>query len=204
MSEIPEFYQYRKEEGEKSHLHPFSYRNDDSVFEIAGVEIPLADFDPYSFNPYLPEFGIDPDGIEIDDIPNHPALIPTFGNLLVGPKLHDWANQNTDQLLNVFKVMHKAYAAFYDDPSQISGEKGVGHMGFASGPREDGGIHLQVMGDCACMGPNYNSFYIRNQFENGYAEYDLHNADFQFQRASLYAGLGHLARRAAEAGNTLF
>jgi hypothetical protein len=97
--------------------------------------------------------------------------------------------------------MHKAYAAFLDDPSQISGEKGVGHMGFASGPREYGGIHLQVMGDCACMGPSPHSFYITNQFENGYAEYDLAQCGlcnskervYTLDWATLPAGLQKLA-----------
>jgi hypothetical protein len=198
MAEIPKFFQNRRDYGEKSHLHPFSYRSEDGVFVIASAEIAETVFDPYGFNPYRPELGIDPEGIDVDDVPNHPLMIPTFGKLLAGPKLHDWAKNNPSKLLDTYKIMHKVCSAFFDDPSQISDKSSVGHMGFASGPREDGGIHLQVLGDCACLGPDPHSLYVKNQFENGYAEYDLHNADYQYQRVGLYAGLGHIARLAME------
>jgi hypothetical protein len=202
MSEIPEFYQYRKKEGEKSQLHPFSYRSEDGTFIIAETEIPVAHFDPYSFNPHL--LDIDSEGLEIDEIANYPVMIPNYGNLIAGPKLHKWADTKPSELFDAYKVMHEAFTSFIDNASDISGERSRSHMGFCSGLSEYGGVHLQVWGNCACMGSTPHGLYVRDKSEHGFAEYDLHNADVQAQRTSLYAGLGHLARRAAEDGGTLF
>jgi hypothetical protein len=36
--------------------------------------------------------------------------------------------------------------------------------------------------------------YLDGQFEYNWGEYDTHNADTQRERASLFAGMGHLAQ----------
>ncbi len=145
------------------------------------------------FNP--DELGLN-DGIDIDEMSQHAALITIMGDAIVGPGLHEWVEANPKALAVTYKVMYEAHVAFLDDPSQSPTEHTTSYIGFASGLRKYGGIGLQVLGSCACMGPNPQSDYFDEQFENGFAEYDLHNADKQVQRTSLYAGLGHLARLA--------
>lgn len=73
-------------------------------------------------------------------------------------------------------------------------------MGFSAGRRELGGIGVQVMGNCACMGPEVEGVFINDQFEHGFAEYGFHNADYSWQRASLCAGMGHMALLAEKTG----
>ncbi|NNN21649.1 MAG: hypothetical protein HKL80_06565 [Acidimicrobiales bacterium] len=191
MSEIPSFFNYLKSEGDKSGLYPFAYVNEDKAFSIGDGKVALTDFDPYTFS--SDELGLG-DGIDIDEMPQQAALISIMGGVIIGPKLHEWVEANPKVLADTYKVMYEAYVAFLDDLSQVPAERTTSHMGFASGLREYGGIGLQVLGNCACMGPNPQSYYIDGQFEHGFGEYDLHNADSQVQRASLYAGLGHLAQ----------
>jgi hypothetical protein len=196
VAEIPSYFEFLKEQGEKTDLYLFSYNRESRVFTIGEAEVALQEFDPYTFNPFA--LHLDRDGIEVNDIPNHPALLPGFGDIILGPKAHEWAQSHPHELAATFSVLYESYTSFFADTSFIPTEADTSHMGFAAGWREYGGIGLQVLGNCACMGPDPYSGKIKGMFEHGYAEYDLHNADTQAQRASLYAGLGHIARLTSE------
>jgi hypothetical protein len=62
---------------------------------------------------------------------------------------------------------------------------------------ESGGLHVQTLGNCACLGLAADGVMVRG-LQEGYGEYELHNADTTAQRVSLYAGLGHLAHMAMQ------
>jgi hypothetical protein len=189
---VPEYFEYLRDAGEKSRVYPLYYDESTKWFELGGLPIPLTDFDPYGMSPV--SLGIEDRDLEIDELAYTPLMLPSFGPVIVGPKLHVWAYENPDRVANTARVMHEAFITFMDDPEEIPFSNDGGFMGFAAGLREGGGIGLQVMGNCACMGPDPNGFLIRDRMEVGFAEYDLHNADSQAQRASLFAGLGHMAR----------
>lgn len=192
MSQLPSYFEHCREADESSGLYPFAYDRQLKMFLAGDLPIDLHDFDPYQFNPH--RLNIENDDIAVDEMSNNSLYLNQIGHLIAGPALHAWTAKNPVALKDTRTIMHQALTSFLDDESaqEISDSEG-GHMGFAAGLREDGGIHLQVLGNCACMGPDPQALFIDNRFEHGYAQYDLHNADSQMQRASLYAGLGHLA-----------
>lgn len=201
MIEVPGLFRHRAEEGEPSGLQPFSYDETSKVFLVGETVIDLVQFDTPTF-PYIYEG--DKDGIPVEEMLNYPAFIPVgtiLVNIIGGPKLHNWIAANPDKVRDAHKVMVDAFSAFLDEPlgESLTREDVHGSSGFRITAGQNGGLDLQVAGDCACSGPDLYSHHIRGQFENGFAEYDLHNADIQAQRASLYAGIGHLSRL-AEAG----
>src|SRR3546814_10957233 len=118
--------------------------------------------------------------------------MPNYGNLSVGPKLHNWAKENPEKISSARAVMRQVMSQFFESEVEL-GEDEAGHMGFAANLRESGGIHLQVFGNCACMGPDPNGYLINNQFEYGFAEYGLHKIDSEAHHVSIYAVLVHLA-----------
>lgn len=195
MSVLPSYFEYRIDCGDDSDLYSFMY--DDSVqqFVVAGKTIAAEDFDPYTFNSYELKLNGNISPLDYDDMPNHAVLLPGHGAIIAGPKLHEWAANNPGEVTRAAKMMHKLFTSLVEDPEEIPSSEG-GFMGFASSLREGGGLHFQVFGNCACMGPDPCSGVINGQFEAGFVEYSLHNADSQVQRASLYAGIGHLARLA--------
>jgi hypothetical protein len=201
MSELPHFFEYLKEHPQEDHpllgkfdLYPFAYDDEAECFTVGPTRIHPHEFDPYTFNPYV--LGIKDRGIELDDLPEHPAVLPGFGAVILGPRAHEYAMTNVDGH-NVIKVMHDVFTSFLADPSDFPLRENVGHLGFAAWQREDGGFGLQVVGDCACSNPNLQGLHVQGM-ENGWAEYDLHNADSVAQRTSLYAGLGHIAHLAGK------
>ncbi len=197
MGEVPGLFRLKADQGENSHLQPFKYDPEASVFEVGETKVALTDFDPLTF-PYVS--GIDPEGIPVELMSDHPALLPTgaIGGVIGGPKLHKWAEGHPKEVKATHEVMMEVYLAFLDEPlGELSEEDPSSPWGFRSVVGEDGGVELQVAGDCACLGPGLYGHQIRGRFEHGFAEYELHNADTQAQRTSLYAGIGHLSRLAA-------
>lgn len=199
MNQIPEFFQYAGNSDLGTTLQPFSYNAEDKSFVIAEQGIELGDFDPYG--DVFADLVLDLKGIDVEEVGKHPLYIPIIpGSLIVTPSLHEWAENNVSALSNCWEVIRDAYNAFgkFDSKSGLNKKASTSHIGFASGLRETGGIHLQTMGNCACMGPRIDGNYFEGRFEYGYGEYDMHNADTQQERASLFAGMGHLARLCAE------
>jgi hypothetical protein len=193
MGQLPEYFEYIRETGRETYMFPFSYDETSQSFTIASKTIHVSDFDPYTFNAH--ELGIDDEEVPADEIENHALLLPIAGGIIVGPALNEWAAGNASKIWPAVKVMYDSYASFYMNPEDIPFDAGHGHMGFSAHPlRDNQGINLQVLGNCACLGPLGISNIFRDQFEHGYALYELHNADSQAQRTSLYAGLGYVAR----------
>jgi hypothetical protein len=195
MAELPSYLQYlvALPRDDPLEWYPFDYQRQAAIFRIGNLSLPPKEFQPYTFNPYRHD--LEGTGIPVQEIGNHAAVWPEHGYPIVTPKTHAWVEANQEGLEEVVEVMHEVYASFYEDASEIVRGDGIGHMGFAAWPREGGGIGLQVLGDCACSGPNL--YGALQGIEHGYGEYDLHNADTQAQQVSLYAGLGHIAHLAS-------
>lgn len=178
-------------------LQPFLYDHESKSFLIGKDKQTLAvtDFDPYTYNDY----GREEQAIrEIEELTQHPALLQIVSGPIVTPRLHGWVQEAQNEFAEqTVRLMHDVYSMFYEEP--IPFETGGGFMSFEAGVRQDGAIGLQVLGNCACFGPKYSTGMFEEGVEHGFAEYELHNADSQAQRISLYAGLGHLAKLAAEA-----
>jgi hypothetical protein len=205
MAELPHYFEYKLEHHsneENSGLFAFNYDDKSQAFSVGETVISVGDFDPYGFT------GLDLDNEEAEAIDlrallDQYSLLPDFGGVIGCPKLHDWVGENPDALAPTREVMHRALVAVIDSREEIPFEDDEhGFMGYAAYNRvNDGtpaGLHLQVFGNCACMGPNFQGLFVEG-FDHGFAEYDLHNADLPAQRIGLYAGLGHLAKLASEA-----
>lgn len=195
MSKLPSYFERKIEEDDVVlPVFPFSYVESDSEFDIAGERISLRQFDPFEFS----GFHIEDKAIPYSRMTDYPVLIPGFGGLIAGPKLHDFAVQNSNALIDSSRAMERAYFTLEPDHRDTDTDYlGPGFMSFRAWVREHGGIGLQVLGNCACSGPDLHSYFIRDGIEEGFAEYDLHNTDTQAQRAAIYAGMGHLAFLAA-------
>lgn len=194
---LPSFYEYLKEHGKTTGLFAFDYDRDQQKFFIGGETTDLADFDPYS---YSPDLEAENEEVSFDEMRDLPLMIPILSGVIGGPRLHQWAKENPDTLRETaVEIMHNAFTSLADEEfaRDIKNEP-AGFMGFDSGVRQHGGIHLQVFGSCACMGVSQDGMFINEGVEKGFGQYELHNADSQAQRTSLYAGLGHIARLVSE------
>jgi hypothetical protein len=197
MKPIPRYFERLQAENIESDLYAFYYDRDDQTFRINDLIVPLAGFDPYEFDPDLYDLKLEK--VKIEDIHDHPALLPDAGSVIAGPRLHEWSREHPYSLDEVALVMREAFSSLRnDDLIDAMDESSLGQHGFSVYNRDDGGLSLQVAGDRACLNPELNGLRIEDRFEHGFAEYELLNAFLPEQRASLYAGLGHLASLAAE------
>lgn len=206
MAELPSYFEHRLSNpgpDRSSGLYEFSYDEAEKVFTIGKTAVKVADFDPYRFNEY--ELLADPDEetIELAELAEQLAILPPASGAIGGAKLHDWVWNNQDALPPTRQVMHAAMATAYEHPETIIFDEDDEHgfMGFAVHLREPNGkpdgLRFQVFGNCACMERDLYGLFIEGT-EHGFTQYGLHNADLPAQRAGLYAGLGHLAKLAAE------
>ncbi len=205
MDKLPEyFHRKRNDTDEPDGLLPIDalalkYNASEQNFEIGGQALAVSKFDPYTFLPEI-DLAAEPEQLEIDDIANQ-ALILYGDRLIATPKLHDWVQEEPTDYDNVISIMHKAFITVAPDYDDIPAERNSGMFGFEAGNRHSNekfrGISLQVFGNCACLGPSQYGLFVEH-LENGWAEYELHNTDIQAQRASLYAGIGHLAFQATQ------
>jgi hypothetical protein len=193
--ELPSYFEHMKTRGDsKSYLWPITYDSRARQFHIGSKSVQLTEFDPYEFSPDA--LGLEETDLEITEMALHPLMIPDFGSVIGGPKLHNWAARNPEHASREgIDAMYEALTSLVDGEG-ISKEAD-GHTGFDLQVRNQGALNLQVWGNCACLGVNLEGLLVVDGMEKGYAQYDLHNADTQAQRASLYAGIGHLARLAS-------
>lgn len=200
MSRLPRYFEYLRVRGEPGEFaFSFLYKAETETFIIADQKVRLETFDPYMFV----GCNIDLSGksVKMIDTPKHPALIPTLGGIILGPMLHEFVAKEPHTLHESTQVMRSAFTALEPAFSQDldNTEYPGGYTGFATSLRHDGGICFQVPGNCACLDVDMVSSGVFDEgFDAGFAQYALHNADTQSQRASLYAGMGHLARLASE------
>lgn len=206
MPDLPSHFEYQlgKPPEDRLGLYEFSYDDASKAFTVGSTAIKTTDFDPYRFTPHLLD-GADQEAIDLAAAADYYALMPDFDAVIACPKLHTWVNENPDVLPPTREVMHRALTSVIDNPEEVSFEDDEhGFMGYAAHLQEYSGepnsLHLQVIGNCACMGRGLYNLYIKGM-EHGFAQYDMHNADLPAQRVGLYAGLGHLAKLAAENGS---
>lgn len=200
--QLPSYFEYLRQEDPEATapLTPFSFDASTQEFVINGRRMDAAEFDPESI-----DLADDSDAIQVSELPNHSLYLPTtFGDVVAGPALHRFTTAHPQffrvAINNTVAVMADVYESFLDEDQKLFEDypeidiyTSGGHIGFNAGHREDDTIGLQVLGNCACLGPTGNGWLIEGRVEHGFAEYGLHNADSQTQRASLYAGIGHLA-----------
>lgn len=189
---LPSYFEHLKEAGDSSGLQPFTYDASINSFLVSDKRVPAESFDPYVYNPY--ELGLEEEGLGFEEISRHSLIIPSFGRVIATPKFHSFIKENPKAVGSAINVMKNAYSKLGDIPEGFADEEvSYSHLGFAAGFLENGDLRLQVLGNCACLGPTPHGNYLHDKYENNFAEYDLHNADTQAQRTSLYAGLGHMA-----------
>lgn len=198
-AKVPGYFETKRDQWNEpnSDLLPFDYDANGQEFKVGETALELAEFDPYKSSPDVEEDGAG--SIPIDKMHEHPLMIPTMSGVIGGPKLHEWATANSELVAKeATEVMHRAFVSLIDEEfaSEVKNVS-AGFMGFDAGARENGGVVLQVFGNCACLGVSQDGLFVYDGMENGYGQYELHNADSQAQRASLYAGIGHLARLAS-------
>lgn len=196
--QLPYHFEELRADNRSSGIQPFSYVHEERVFQVGQTCIPVMEFDPYEYAP--DDFGVDDTGIDVADIFKHPALIPSFGGVLGSPSFHDFVRSNPQDVNDTHQVMREVFTMFGQvDEGVDKDESSDYHLGFAANVNTDGDLRLQVFGDCACLTPDLYSLYIDDKYEAGFAQYELHNTPGPEQRASLYAGFGHLASLAADA-----
>jgi hypothetical protein len=198
MKELPEYFQHHaRNHPDKKDLYNLRYDAPRSLFLIGSVEIAAEDYEPHGFNPYA--HGVQNKGIDTKRMAQYPLLLPGYyGRPIGGPRLHEYVASNPESVEAAVKVMIDLFSRLEPQIPAEDLKEGGGFMGFNAYQNEDTSLRLQVFGNCACLGVSYPGVYLEG-VEKGFAEYDLHNADSQSQRASLYAGLGHLAFLASEA-----
>src|SRR3990167_11245755 len=106
MSKLPSYFERHLNEKEIAiPIFPFSNLKDDAEFQIADRRIKLTDFDPYTFS----GFSMEDKTISYARMDRYPVLIPGFGGLIAGPKLHEFAEKSTDALEETTQIMENAY-----------------------------------------------------------------------------------------------
>jgi hypothetical protein len=196
MSNLPQLYEHLRDLGEPSWAHPFSYAAEEQVFYLGRAAVAVTDFDPDMVMIQTTDLSLE--GIPVDEIAKHPALITPVGSIVGGPLIHERARKLLENPDDVLRVMQQAYAAVSPTIDLLTDLRGMSHNDYLAAVNEHGTIELQVQGDCACMFANLDGVYVRDRSEFGFSEYALHNTDTQAERTSLYAGFGHLARLAAD------
>lgn len=176
-------------------MHPLHYNLDERTFVIGGKTIPLDSSD-------LVRETYDPSGEEVAG----EALLATavgigiWGNPLTTPKFYDWLQEGCTQndLENARVAMHGVFEVRRG--MKVKRELGTNDSlwGFSAGFLRPGHLNLSTIGNCACLGVKVDGHIVdSDEWDTGFAEYEFHNTDYDFQRISLMAGLGHLARLAS-------
>jgi len=197
---LPYYYEAGRESERGTGRFAFSYFAEDMEFEVGGQRIPASEFRAFTLR------GFGEEGTELghDELSETPLMIDNCWPLLAGPKLHNWSPDALSVVEDeIVPVMKELYVDLSDEKlaKELNFGDFSGSLGFAAFTRENNSLGLQVLGNCACLGVCYPSGGVLSddeQMKDGFAEYGLHNADTFTQVNSLYAGIGHLARRQAE------
>lgn len=117
------------------------------------------------------------------------------------PRFHEWLEIiSSDETVyrGTIEVMRSVFAILRPD-IEIPEIENSGSFGFGMSINEHNHVHLFTAGFCACLGQNPDGHWVGyRDWEEGYCEYDWHNIDDHSQAWSLLAGMGHLARLAAQ------
>ncbi len=176
-----------------------SYDADDGLFLLGGQQVTPAEFAQRELRGISAEADLTEE--EVDElVQDHSAAI-TFRRPLILPKLHAWLEYNKDDD-RVFdetrQVMREVFVQLRPDMSHVDSSPG-GFMGFRAELSRNDSSHLflQTLGNCACWSVGEFGPFGSRYWHDGVTYLTPHNVDTNEQRAALFAGLGHLARRAA-------
>ena len=186
----------------------FSYDKESNEFVINGQHYPEGD-------------GLDirqtKDGRALTDkeIISSPILLDGFGRPIAGVAIDAWVKQERSQAeeaeitLEVLDVMYGVFSKEYHRQTGVEFHSRIirkdidgkvsDHLGFRFFTRPDvfAGLDFQVLGNCACLGNDFTSWFTGKTHE-GVFMYTFHNIDQEYQRLALYAGVGHVAQLSKE------
>lgn len=190
---MSEWMEYKLELLAKYPPVPFSYDASTQLFTIGNDTVELNDFENYD------AYSADPMSVdEVYELVDRSQLaVSLFGSILQLPPMYKWLTTlNTADMQQVrgqvTDTMIDAYSSLKPDSGAL--EKGT-HWGFGMDFIRPGHPTFTVVGDCACLGVNlYGNIFDQNNFEDGLAEYGLHNIDWPAQKTALFAGAGVLAQ----------
>jgi len=121
------------------------------------------------------------------------------------PRFHEWLGRvaaDDDLAQGVKSSTIEAIRSVFvtlEPKIEIPNTGDPGPYGFNMSVTSDNHARLYTYGDCACLGPNPEGHWVGyRDWDEGYCEYDWHNTFADTQIWSLLAGMGHLARLAAE------
>ena len=170
---------------------------------------------PFYFDEYTQKFYIGGNYVELIDYPNSQlpmqgkrvsetdALLLTHVGHFGLTKLFEFLQtpQRVDQIRQgVVDLMVDVYESIKGiDLGKISRQPDS-LFGFNLNLLRPGHISLNVIGNCACYGVDPSSHFLEEiDMDYGLMHFAEHNIDDEAQRTALHAGLGHLAKLAAEA-----
>lgn len=174
-------------------LYSFSYDHANLQFNIAGQNIGVVSpdlarelFYPSGETQPVSRLGHEPVWLHIGS----PLATPIFNSWL---REHFDSSQSADThrvMLEVFEEVHgMKVGAINNKPDRL--------FGFSAAQTRPGHLELSVLGNCACLGVCVDGHVVDyHEWDTGYAQYEFHNIDFDAQRVSLLAGIGHLANKA--------
>lgn len=134
-----------------------------------------------------------------EDIPDSPLVYTLMGPVML-PQFHDWVENNFDDDIanETVEVMQGVVSRLEPSLSKdaLNRDRG-GFMGIdvSVPPGKYSHVFLQTIGNCACLSVESSGVFRERQWQEKVAGLSFHNTDTLMQRASLLAGLGHLAYR---------
>jgi hypothetical protein len=173
---------------------PFAYDPDKKVFEVGDDFIPLSQYSSYMSQPGEPMSQEQTREL----ISTSKLALGLFGNHLQMPSMYSWLKSlNIADFNQVQETVTDVMIEAYKDLNERVPEKLVkgSHWGFGMGLIRPGHPTLNVLGDCACYGVEvHGHIFGEYDWEDGFAEYGLHNIDWPSQKVALFAGAGALAQ----------
>lgn len=178
-------------------MFPLHYERDDRAFSIGGVAVPLS-----SVNLVRESYAPSGASAPYDQIPKFPLHLDLFGNPFATPKFYNWLQRSCgkSEFKGAREVMLDVFERLIGDEivPALDLDKDDRLFSFSAGFLRPGHLNLSTIGNCACLGVKVDGHIIDyEEWDTGFAEYEFHNIDFEEQRISLLAGIGHLARIAA-------
>lgn len=175
----------------QTHAAAFSYDHESGFF--------LRDNDRFAPEDLPTGWGALAAETDPEDIPDSPLIYTIMGPVML-PQFHDWMEENfNDDIANeTVTVMQDVVARL--EPSlpkrSLSRDRG-GFMGIdvSLPPSKYSHVFLQTLGNCACLSVESSGVFRERQWQEKVAALSFHNTDTLMQRASLLAGLGHIAHK---------
>ncbi len=172
---------------------PFIYNSESKTFNVGADEITLEEYADFIAPP------AEPISYEqaTDLVAKSTLLLNVFDNHFQMPRMTDWIKSRTEKTWrdiqgDIAEIMIDAYA-------QVSGSDRKWllkdtFMGFGVTLYRPGHPVFNVVGNCACYGVSPHGYiFDEHYWSSGFAEYETHNIDNQFQLVALHAGAGALA-----------